>query len=141
MIHYTVETPKNLLVVRLKSGLKVTEVGHFFDALTSDPGFKPEMNALILATDTAAFPPFSTLKYFDPVVSSWAAKRGQAKWAFVVEADEILTRAEISLKELTLHKVQARCFASEPDAREWLAADNTVQATVDRKILIDRRDV
>ena len=121
MLTYTVEKPNELLVVRLEPGLTIADVATFFGTLSQDPQFTPQMNALIIATDTAAFPPFSMLKHFNPVVSAWAARRGRAKWAFVVEGPEILTLADVSLKELVLHEVQARSFATEAAAREWLA--------------------
>lgn len=120
MITYEIERDTRLVVSRVSGGLGVLEVADFLQTLVRDPQFDPAMNSLIIAEDTASVPRFSMLHYLNPLVAAWTARRGRARWAFVLPNEVTRVLAETELKHLTLNQVQAQCFTDASLAREWL---------------------
>lgn len=120
MINYTIERERRLIVCRIVGGMSVLELTHHFQTLASDPAYDPGFNTLILAGDIASVPPFSLLRFFNPIISVWTAKRGTAKWGFVLPNEATKTLVEIAIAQVKLNRIQARCFDSEEAARNWL---------------------
>jgi hypothetical protein len=122
MITFDIEPANRLAVCRAENGVGVLEIANYLQALVRDPRFDPSFNSLIVAVDTTSIPTFGMLRFLDPIVATWTAQRGRAKWAVVVPNEAARALAVTELKHLTLNQVEARCFISETLAREWLGA-------------------
>jgi hypothetical protein len=126
MLTYELDTLGGLVVCRAQGRFGVLDVSDYIQTLAADPKFDPRFNALILVTEVAAIPPFPMLRFLHPLLDAWTARRGTAKWAFVLPNQAARAMAETALNHLSLNEVQARCFLTERDAREWLSANRPV---------------
>ncbi|MDO8539079.1 MAG: hypothetical protein Q7S40_01450 [Opitutaceae bacterium] len=120
MITYTIDAAAGLVICRVQHGISVLDVANYIQALMRDPNFTPGCDALVTIADVASIPPFEMLRYLQPLISGWTARRGAAKWALVLPNEVARTMAQTALQHLPLHDVQACCFVHEAEARAWL---------------------
>ena len=128
MLDYHIDPAGNLVVTRASGRLTIGEVTAHLVRLMRDPAFRPELNALIIATDVSAVPSATGVGALTPLVRAWSKRRAGVKWAFVLPNRATLDFAESALSEARLTALTARCFLSETTARAWLAPALAVPA-------------
>ena len=120
MISYRIDRPAGLLKCRAQDGISVLDVANHLQALLRDPEFTPGLDALITVVDLVSIPPLDMVRYLRPLISGWAARGGEARWALVLPNEVTRVLAETARAHLPLHQVEARCFLAEAAALEWL---------------------
>jgi hypothetical protein len=120
MLVYNIDAAARLVICRAVGRVGVLDVANYLQALGGDRDFNRGLDALILVSDSRSLPPFSLLRYLNPVLSAWARWRGPSKWAVVLPNVAARGMTETAVNHLTLHQVEVRCFTSEPIARQWL---------------------
>jgi hypothetical protein len=120
MLDYHIDTARNLAVTRAVGRVSAAEVANHIVRLMRDPGFKPELNALIIAADVDAVPGPVGVGAITPLVRAWSKRRAGVKWAFVLPNRATRDFVESAVEQARLTAVSTRCFLSETTALAWL---------------------
>ncbi|MDO8542671.1 MAG: hypothetical protein Q7S40_19700 [Opitutaceae bacterium] len=120
MIDYHIDTARSIVITRAVGRVTISDLTGHFVRLMRDPAFKPELNALIIATDESAVPTPVGVGALSPLVRAWSKRRTGVKWAFVLPNQATRDFAESALQQVRLTEVFARCFLSEGAALAWL---------------------
>lgn len=120
MIDFHVDPLRGIVTTRVTGRVSLSDFAYHLQRILRDPKFKPEFNALIVATDPGAIPSSAAVSLVQPLVRAWSHRRAGARWAFVLPTNEARTLAESILLDLRLTSVATRCFLSEASALAWL---------------------
>jgi hypothetical protein len=122
MIDYHVDPSRRIVTTRVTGRVSLADFACHLQRILRDAKFKPEFNALIVATDATAIPSSAAVGVVQPLVRAWSHRRAGARWAFVLPTTEAKSSAESLLLNLKLTSVVTRCFLSEAPALAWLDA-------------------
>lgn len=120
MLDYHIDAARNLVITRALGRVSVAEVANHIIRLMRDPGFKPELNALIVVADVSAVPGPVGIGAVTPLVRAWSKRRAGVKWAFVLPNRQTRDFVESAIEAARLTDVSTRCFVSESAALAWL---------------------
>ena len=128
MLDYHIDTARNLAVTRAIGRVSAAEVANHIVRLMRDPGFKPELNALIIAADVDAVPGPMGVGAITPLVRAWSKRRAGVKWAFVLPNRATRDFVESAIEQARLTAVSTRCFLAESSALAWLTPTEAAAA-------------
>jgi hypothetical protein len=120
MLDYHIDASRGIVITRAIGRVTLADLTSHLTRLMRDPGFRPELNALIIAASVEAVPSRIGVGAITPLVRAWSKRRAGVKWAFVLPSQVTREFAESALDEARLTSLTARCFLSESAALAWL---------------------
>lgn len=128
MLDYHIDAARNLVITRALGQITVADLATHLTRMMRDARFRPELNALIVASDVSAVPGPLGVATITPLVRVWSKRRAGVKWAFVLPDRTSRDFVEKAIIDARLTAVSARCFLSESAALGWLDAGSSVHA-------------
>jgi hypothetical protein len=121
MLDYHIDAVRRVVTTRAMGRVTAADVASLLTRMMRDAGFRPELNALIIAADVDAIPGPVGIAAITPLVRAWSKRRAGVKWAFVLPDRATRDAVEQALHEARLTAVATRCFLAETSALAWLA--------------------